>query len=218
MPTAYLSVEEARDRLFSTGNSVDVTSVDDLTLGLLLESFEIMLDSWLGYRAAVTQYSEWVRTDNYGVGQLANYPVISVSGVELPQDQIVGRVPPAPVPAVNTVWDRFSVLSTGRARIPFGSGYAAMTVRTTYTAGYDPVPPLFKLVVFNMLQAAVKSGQPLGDVSFLSDPVRDVSSISLPGGLSKSFRLGAASSGGGGETQLDRLLKPLSPYRRIFTL
>ncbi|MEG3878843.1 hypothetical protein QT972_15800, partial [Microcoleus sp. herbarium7] len=50
-----------------------------------------------------------------------------------------------------------------------------------------------------------------GDLSFLEEPIRDVSSISVPG-ISKSFRLGDSGkggSGGGGGSAIDRELASL---------
>ena len=85
-------------------------------------------------------------------------------------------------------------------------------------ARYDPLPPIFGMVIFQVLRKALQTSGTSGDLSFLDEPVRDVTSIGLPGGLSKSWQLGSASGdkNASGETQLDRLLKPLSTYRHKY--
>jgi len=102
-------------------------------------------------------------------------------------------------------------------------GSAGMVVRVRYTAGLQPIPRIFTTVALTVFNQAMERS-PAGDISFLEIPhqEREVSSISLPGGLSKSFRTyrpntpSASGSGAGGSiTELDRLLAPLERYRYL---
>jgi hypothetical protein len=96
-----------------------------------------------------------------------------------------------------------------------------MVVRVRYTAGLQPIPRIFTTVALTVFNQAMERS-PTGDISFLENSYqeREVSSISLPGGLSKSFRTyrpttpSASGSGAGGSiTGLDRLLAPLAKYQ-----
>lgn len=218
MALAYLTAENALSKLIAMGVNNSGLTIASLTE--VLEAIETRIDEWNHYRVAPTTYEERLRTNDSGNLLLTNYPVISLSSVYLYNDFNAGFNNPNPLEIkIDSIWrqDR---------RLYVGSPLSACKV--TYTAGYDPIPPIFGQVVLAVLQQVIKkSGSGADglsvDLSFLDEPTRDMTQLSLPGGLSKTYRIaGGGSSGSGGNgsdtavSQLDRLLAPLKRYRRKF--
>ena len=93
-------------------------------------------------------------------------------------------------------------------------GLANVFIRVTYVAGYDPLPKLFPQCMYQMLLKALENNSP--DLNWLEEPTRDITSLSLPGGLSHSFKLGNSESRKDKLSRnIDRLLAPLDKYRRV---
>lgn len=88
-----------------------------------------------------------------------------------------------------------------------------------YWAGLQPIPDVVKHTAFAVLKSVIKFGGSMGGFEALNEPTKDLTSLSLPGGLSQSFQRGSGGAGGGGGskgggTALDRLLAPIEQYRR----
>ncbi|MBD1864255.1 MULTISPECIES: hypothetical protein [Trichocoleus] len=207
-----LDPTEARTKLIAAGIYTADNAPSVEILDSLLKDIATRIEQWLGYSPAPTGYIETLRTNSDGVALLRNYPVLDVQEIAVFNDATPGYEPVIISPnKIRGIWrqDRRIYLLS-----PLTS------IRVTYIAGYNPLPKGFSQVAFQILKQVAKTGDLSGDLSFLDEPVRDVSSISLPGGLSKSFRLGGSGGpkGGSGKdtgsTQLDRILGGLGSYRR----
>jgi len=207
MPSNYLSAEVARGKLIASGDFSESTAPSVEILDDILEGIESRLDTWLGYTAAPTQYQEIIHSDWNGNILLAHFPVLSVLEVIHVGDILVPATTTL-VYSVSALWRQGRTLRLG--------AFPGTPYRITYTAGYDPVPKEFGRVVFATLRATIKAGGTSGDLSFLDEPTKDVSSISIPG-LSKSFQIGKRGGGGSGSsiegTQSEKLFKSLESYR-----
>lgn len=214
----YLPVQKAQVWLMGANLYTAETLPASEELEEIVLEVEDRIDEWLGRRVAPTQYTENSVTNLKGIALLNQYPVLFVEEMALYPDQYVNAEPePIEVSRIGGIWRQ------DRRLYLWGAGLA---VRVRYTAGLQPVPRIFTLVAFAVLKAAMERS-PTGDLSFLETPYqeREVSSISLPGGLSKSFKTyrpntpSASGSGAGGSiTQLDQLLAPLERYRyRLIT-
>lgn len=229
MAIAYLQAAEARSKLIKSGKFNELTAPGLADLEEVLEIIEIRLDSWLLYRAAPTDYVEIYKITDSGVVNLSNYPVLSVSSIVI-KSILQGQTDQAiPTSSMKSVWQSGRTLSFGIPNrptfqfqlqpgapgiLPFRNANATLEVQ--YRAGLDPLPREFKLVVFSILMKALQESGLSGDLSFLDTPTRDVSSLSVPGGLSKSYQLGKPSGAGGGGSEGDRLMGLISQYRRMY--
>lgn len=211
----YLTAAAARTRLTNLGKYPDLS---EAALVDLLPALEDVVDAWLGWRAALTIYRETTKSDRLGHINLTNSPLqrIDLVASALPSGQIASQVLTQPWQPINYLW----IPQDNRLKV-FQSH---MPVQVTYVAGYNPLPRVFMNTVFQLLNAALEKSGVSGDLTFLNEPVKDVASVSLPGGLNKSFfKAGQASTSlsnknGSGETQIDRLLSPLKQYRRHYVL
>jgi len=210
MVLAYLQPSVARDRLIAAGiYSVELAPTSE-ALSWVLSAIETRIDGWLGQRMAPTDYTERLTTNSAGNVLLYHYPVLAVMGIGWYRDVIPGHesVPVQPID-IPSVWRQDRRLS-----LPLGN----TPVQVTYRAGYDPIPAIVGMATWDLLTLTLKTTGTTGNVGFLDEPVRDATSLSLPGGISKSFRLGGGGSsdggGSGGGTILDRTLSPLERYRR----
>lgn len=206
----YLTAATARSRLTNQNKYPDLSEAE---LGDLLLTLEDAVDAWLGWHAALTFYQETTQADRSGYVVLTNSPIDRISAVTIENPYSDG----------SQATQRLAVTYSragGRLKLPQGQ----ITVQVTYAAGYDPIPRVFTNTMFQLLSTALETTGISGDLSFLSEPVKDVASLSLPGGLSKTFFKGGqsstseASKGMGAETRLDRLLAPLKQYRRHYVL
>lgn len=214
---AYLTAESARTRLIATGAYTVETAPTIAAIADLLILLEIRVDGWLGRRMAVEEYTERLISNSVGVALMRQYPVIEVIEAWWYRDAFPGHEQtgfPNPI-AVSTVWRQNRNLQFPSAGTP---------IRVTYRAGYDPVPSIFGQIMYQLLKVAIaKGGLDFNDLSFLDEPVKDVASLSVPGGISKTFRVGGgaaasgADAGKGSSTTLGRILAPLDRYRKRFT-
>ncbi len=158
----------------------------------------------MGFRAAPTKYTEILTSNARGVVLVYQHPVISIEKVECMLPHLVGK--PEATLDPRAVWAGKRTLAVG-----YGEG---VNYRVTYTAGLDPLPKIFSDVIFNLLGKAFQAG----GLNFLDAPVRDLTNVALPGGLSQTYRIGGSGGGqgggGGGDTELGRALAPLMRYRR----
>jgi hypothetical protein len=136
-------------------------------------------------------------------------PVISVEDIVLvPIQQYGYTATPLSLGPFLANWWQGRKINTGRPEV---------TIRVTYTAGIDPIPPIVGMTFFQLAkEIAVKGGGV--DTGFLYQPTSDVQSISLPGGISKSFKVADTKTGsdagpGLGTSVLDRTLSPINRYR-----
>lgn len=207
-----LDATEARTRLIASGIYTADNAPAVETLELLIQEIANRIELWLGYAPTPTGYVERLQTNSDGIALTRNYPVLAVQEIAIFNDAYPGYPP-----VIITPQKMFGIWRQDR-RIFAGSPNTAIQV--TYIAGFNPLPPGFTQATFQILKEVAKTGDLSGDLSFLDEPVRDVSSINLPGGLSKTFRLGGSGGprGGGskdtGSTKLDRILGALGRYRR----
>lgn len=201
MTLAYLTAAAAQTRLIASEIYSETEAPSKAALEIVLEAIEIEVDAWLRWRMAPSDYAETILTDSSGIALLRHYPVLAVSKVEFLNRPL----------SVN--WQTGTSV---KCDVSFN------LVRITYRAGYDPIPPIVPQRIFQVLQTVLDKTGTTGDVSFLNEPIQEVSSISLPGGLRKSFRAAGASSSQSSaksaETLLDKMLRPLEQYRRGLVL
>ena len=197
----YLTPVEVQQQLISIGSYTDETVPNLNQLTYLLEGIEERLDIWLGYHPGKKTYVEDCRSTRSGTVTLPQYPVILVRRVE-----IYNHFDPAAPPLfasenILSSWLRGTILQVG---------YPECAVKVVYDAGYDPLPKRFKRAAFSLLRKSLETSGTTGDLGFLEEPIRDVSSISIPG-ISKSFRLGDSgkNSGSGSGALIDRELAAL---------
>jgi hypothetical protein len=211
MSLAYLTAEAARDRLILMGKYTAETAPSLELLELGLSDLEIVVDGWAGYRIAPTQYTERLTTNAKGEAIMTYYPVLSVENLMSFQDHAVG-ISPLPIPKVQiaSIWRQNRRLFFNVRNVPF---------EVTYVAGIDPLPREVTQAVWSLLLKVIEERALGGDLNFLNTADREVASISIPGGLSKSFRYPTSSSSGNSnrqqpQTVLDKILMGIDKYRR----
>lgn len=198
----YLTLAEVRQQLILTGSHTVETVPSAEQLSYILQGIEERIDIWLGYHPGRLTYVENYRSSRGGTVNLCQYPVILVRRVEVYNDFDPTFPPVFATENVFANWLQGTILKVG---------YPSAPVKVIYDAGYDPLPSRFKRAAFSLVRKSLEAGGLTGDLSFLEEPIRDVSSISIPG-ISKSFRLGDSNKGGngnGGGSVLDRELAPL---------
>lgn len=210
MPLAYLAPLEAQSRLIQRGLYTLGTVPAESTLEAALTDIESVIDDWVGYRAAPSDYTKVIKSDYDGILQLPpdllSITRITASGLVYFNSAQLEM----PVPDPLATWDRQSFLNVG---------YPQTAITLEYRAGLDPLPWAFKIAAIELLANSVSSGRYPGDLSHLNDRVQNVSSLSLKG-ISQSFSDPNATSKSTGvkaeRTELDRLLinVGLAKYRR----
>jgi hypothetical protein len=208
----YLSVSQARSRLIAAGFYTAQTVPGENIISEWLLELEDVIDEWVCHRIAETRYQEVTRTNQKGVILLNHYPVVEVEEVAIYADQPTNSQPiPLSPSEYSGIWRQDRRVYTSLINIP---------VRVVYCAGIDPIPRILASTIYLLLHQFVEKGCPPTGFSFLNKIHQDVKSISLPGGLSKSFETYRSSgksltgSGPGGAlTELDYLLAPLERYR-----
>lgn len=209
----YLSPEKARLWLIGSTSFTEATVPPPEELSEIILGIEDRIDEWLGRRVAPTQYTETGVTNHKGIALMTHYPVLSVEEIALYPDVAVGAEPQPIEPGrIAGIWRQ------DRRLYLWSHG---LVLRVRYTAGLEPIPRIFTAVSLEVLSKVLEKS-PTGSLGFLELPFeeREIASISLPGGLSKSFRThrpgnpkGSGSGAGGSITELDRLLAPLERYR-----
>lgn len=198
----YMTPLEVQQQLISIGSYTieTVPSLEQLTY--VLEGIEERLDIWLGYHPGKKTYIEDYRSSRTGTVTLSQYPVILVRRVEIYNHND---------PFWPTLYETENIMSSWLRGAVLKVGYPECAVKVVYDAGYDPLPKRFQRAAFSLLRKSLETSGLTGDLGFLEEPIRDVSSISIPG-ISKSFRLGDSKKGAGGNgggSALDRELASL---------
>jgi len=210
MPLAYLVPLEAQSRLLQRGLYTMETVPSEAALETVLTDIEAVIDDWVGYRAAPTEYTKVTKSDYDGILQLPpdllSITRITASGLVYFNSAQLEM----PVPDPLATWDRQNFLNVG---------YPQTAITLEYRAGLDPLPHTFKVAATELLANSAANGRFPGDLSHLNERVQNVSSLSLKG-ISQSFSDPNATSKSTGvkaeRTELDRLLinLGLAKYRR----
>lgn len=208
----YLSVDRARSRLIAAGFYTAQTVPAEIVVSEWLLELEDVIDEWVRHRIVETRYQEVTRTNQKGIVLLNHYPVVEVEEVAIYADQPTNSQPTPLNPSeYSGIWRQDRRLYTSLINV---------SVRVFYRAGISPVPRILTNTLYLLLHQFVEKGCPPTGFSFLNEIHQDVKSISLPGGLSKSFETYRSSSKpstgsgpGGALTELDYLLAPLKQYR-----
>lgn len=217
-PLAYVLPPELRRTLLGTGMPVEKIPVD-AKLEELLRSLEVRLDEWLGYRLAPTRYLQERPCQLNGILTVTNYPVLEIISVK----RIVFGSINSKTDSQPKLWDVEAWWEGGRnIRVP---SIGRDKYRVEYVAGYEPIPPIVKETLLNLLKDFFLNHQgdpaiasPSDLLGHLGTLTRDLTQVNLPGGISQTFRVGDPSGGGkggggkggdSGGTQLDRALLPL---------
>lgn len=174
--------------------NIEITEVEaeDLLLGI-----QSRIELYLGFCPLVTEYREKYMSNEQGCIALKKYPVISVLDTKVVRGRLTGR--PFRINDAIAAW-------RGGTTVYVGSAYTLIEI--LYEAGLEPLPQIFKEVARDLAIACVNPENTISE-SFQS-PTRDITSVSIPGGLSQSFRLGQTVP----TTIFERICVPLEPYKR----
>jgi|GEM_PF-2249354 len=223
-PLAYVLPSELRQTLVTAGMPAEQVPTDT-NLESLLRSLEVRLDEWIGTRLAPTKYIKERPCQTNGILTLDFYPVLDILTVKrVTSNWESGTSNPKPrLEEIKFLWEGGRNIKVQ----PVGFAFGRDRYRVEYIAGYDPIPPIVKETLLNLLknfflkyQGDPTAASPSDLLAHLSAITRDLTQVRLPGGISQSFRLGDPSggkgggensggSGGGGGTELDRALLPL---------
>ena len=213
MDSSYLELDTLKRRLVSSGTYSLSNLPPDEDLEFIVEIAEARLEAWLGRRIGPTNYLDRYKTDIYGVCLLRHFPVLDVNKITMvPIERFGYAASPLTLGPFLGNWWQGRKISTGRPQV---------TVEISYVAGVDPIPRIITHTFYQLVYSILKNSGTTGDLSFLDTPTRDVASISLPGGITKSYKIPDAKvlAGGGtaiGTSQLDRLLTPLAGHRLVY--
>lgn len=208
----YLTAEEARATLIQSGRYNDATAPTLVTLEGAISILEAIVNEWLSRKTLEKiEYVEVIQSNRDGVVRLQEKPLIKVVDVR----QYLTQIPDG-----GDIDDPSHVIANWKVAhgIVFVPQCPYTSLQVTYVAGHDPLPVVVPTAMKSLLMKLdeVSEGN-LWDVSGLYGSHRSVSSLSLPGGVSKSFSESKSTStqGKGDGTILDRILSPLlGKYRR----
>ena len=223
---AYVLPNELRQSLLSAGMPPEKIPNED-NLESMLQALEVRFDEWMAYRLAPIQYVQERYCQLKGMITVEHYPVLEIISVKrIIAGEINNKGVPKPkLIETNALWEG------GRnIKVAFQT-QERCRYRIEYVAGYDPVPPIVTATLLNLLKSFFLNYQgdptkasPSDLLAQLGTLTRDLTQVSLPGGISQSFRVGDPSTGGkgggngktggGGGTELDRALLPLLKFKR----
>ena len=196
----YLSPEKARSLLVERGVFTQ-ENVPSLNYISSINSYlQDIVDGWLGYNTLPQPYIEKHDSNNSGIVTLNQHPVISVEKITVLYNSTVIPYSFNPV-EIQSAW-RF------RDRRVYTNLWVSRLIEVEYMAGYNPIPNVFEGAMFGLLKTTLMKPDPW-DTTFLYQPTKDVTSVSLAG-LSQGFKLGEVKD----SRAIDRLLQPLQKYRR----
>jgi hypothetical protein len=204
---AYLSAEEAQIVLLGLGIYSEAEVPPLVKTELLVAQLQDSIDGWLGVSLGIQTYVENRQSNRMGIVRLEKKPIVNVHDIKYYEPRILSQGEERAPIAFTSRWTFGSgIISTA---IPFAR------FQVTYTAGYDPIPPAAVAAMKLLLIKHAETADDIFDVSGLYGSQRTTTSISLPGGLSKSFAPSSQRSGGAGDgTILDKTLTPLlAKYR-----
>lgn len=221
MPLNYLTLDDAivkatNFNLFRGDRPSDVWLEEVLTIG------EETIDSWVGLSFGKQQYQEKGVASEDGDVLLRKHPALEVLKVTV----YLPDYPNSPNGPSSIDLEQYEGFTVWLQRNSIWVAYPRATVAVDYLAGIDPIPPEVNRVAFNLFRFFLENTPPGGypDTTALNSPTRDMTSLSLPGGLSRSFQLGSNNLAGktkgvaGDGSILDRLMEPLRKYRRLYVL
>ncbi|MGB3203659.1 MAG: hypothetical protein WBB28_01585 [Crinalium sp.] len=210
MALTYLDSAIARQKLIATGEFSENDAPSIEIIEEVLANIACYLEEWLNYCPLPTTH-----TDIFPAGRgkdvlLHEYPVIEITSVSVKMPQVIGYTNLA----AGVQYNAYSLWGEQRRITVFC--HHAGSIKVEYIAGYESLPNVFALTVFQVLRQALKQKTFAGDLSFLNEPYRDVTSISIPG-ISKGFSTGKPAKPTGDGLVKDRLFQPLSGYIRRYT-
>lgn len=206
----YLFPEDLEHLWDSFGFSPEaIPSIDKIEA--FLRVLEIRIDSWFGCRIAPCEYVQERPSNNNGIIVLANYPVLEVKDVELRWVRVAPKQSPA-YTKIDVLWEGGRIIYT-----PTKGDY----YRIKYVAGYDPIPDQIKECLIGLLFRFFTLSP--GDfnvgklLQFTISPRKDLTNVSLPGGIGQTFRVGTLEKTNDGAniggSELDIALLPLIELR-----
>ncbi len=172
----YISPPEMRSYLETHNILLSLEEVTELQQLVISK-----IESWLNYRPVLSQYVEKARASEVGIIRLRYYPVQKIVRVRTLQGS-------------SNPWDESWAEGSAQwwgSHYLYGA-YPYTLTEITYQAGYNPIPDRFILALKNVMLAVYKNYN--GDAAQLDNPVSDVKSIKLPGGVSQTFVTGERDS------------------------
>jgi hypothetical protein len=219
MPLNYLTLDDAVVK----ANAFNLFRGDrpsDLWLNEVLEIGEETIDSWLSHKFGKRQYQEKGVASEDGEVFLRQCPVLEILKVSI----YLPDYPNSPPGASPIDLEQYEGFAVWLHRNSIWVAYPRVVATIDYIAGIEPIPPEVERVAFNLFRFFLENTPPgdYPDTTALNAPTRDMTSLSLPGGLSRSFQLGSSSDESRGVpgtgSILDRLMQPLKKYRRLYVL
>lgn len=206
----YLDAEKVRNQMIAQRQYTSETAPSVSEFQLAIDSLEVYLEAWLGYSPYLQNYQETLSTGRNGTVRLKHYPVKEILSIEpLQTHYSIGSG--GSVQSFNQMYPCIPVQTWEDETTLMFSTFEG-SLRVSYQAGYDPLPPQFAIAMFGALQKTMQNGSFPGDISFLNEPSKDTQSLSIPS-VSKTWRISQPKTQG--ETQGDRLFSSLlSQYRR----
>ena len=198
----YLTLDKAKLNLAAYGLDA---GIPDARLSLLIESLENRVDAWLDCCVSPKLYIRKIRSDRQGLLMLNDTPVLEIIQLECLLSYFTSN-PGTPI-ATAGLWDGGNYLRTGMSNAYF---------RVTYRAGYALIPEVFETTIFEALAIALQPENLATGLEFLSRPTADITSLTLPGGVSQTFQV--SKTEGASATNEGRLFQRLIPFRRKFRM
>lgn len=179
---AYLDADVARNRLIAAGLYTAETAPTEAWLAEIIADIQALIDDWLGQPLGIAEYKQNTVSNRHGSVRLHRTPVAAVKSVlyYIPHQPNRDPLPATPVNGATPFWqpgDNFIYTS-----MPYTS------LEIVYEAGLDPLPRQAGMSVWQLLLAMDEAGGLLsGDSGILIQPASSISSLSVPGGISKSW-------------------------------
>lgn len=204
---SLITLSNLKSKLIQSKEFDNNSLPSDDTLSLFIEVSESLIIDWLGYNPELQQYTEKLKANDRCLVNLSYYPVSKVDSIIV----LLPEQPPKPLDIVDV-----GGLWYGKHTIYVN--YKNTLVEVIYWAGFDPLPSLFEVTIYLLINNLLSINSDFPDISTLNEPTKDISSLSLPGGLSKSYKYGntKSSSSSYAGTKLERILTPLRKYRRQY--
>lgn len=205
---SLITLENLKTKLLNSGKFNQDSIPNNEVLSLFIEVTEELIKDWLGYDPNLKEYIEKLKSNERYLVTLNYYPISEVKSVNI----LLPEQPPKPLNYLetNSLW-----YGNHTIYVP----YKNTMVEVNYLAGFDPLPSLFEITIYLIIEYLLSVNSQYPDVSSLSEPTKDISSLSLPGGLSKSYKYGDTkdnSKSNYSGTQFDRLMTPLKRYKRQY--
>lgn len=204
---SLISLNELKTKLLNSQKFDTDTIPKDETLSEFIEIVNNLITDWLGYNPKKQLYNEKLRSNNNYMIQLSYYPVQQVESISI-------LLPERPPTELSLLEETGLWYGKHTVRVPYKNTLAVIK----YWAGFDPLPSLFEITTFLVIDYLLSINSSYPDISVLNQPTKDISSLSLPGGLSRSYKYGSTKSSNSiyAGTEFERLMTPLKRYRRQY--